>query len=263
LVSLNETRDVQGQISCVAGADPQVELDSGSDSVRLCFIQGDWMDSCIHDVCAFDVGKSRSNGPSRIYQARVAFASNITDLGADVLTFTIAIRPDVEILAPASFGFDVLGDALFSVFDERFDPRFEQRRRIARAPFLEPLLEVVTDQMAGHGGHDHIALAPGRKVELEFIVFVVCRICDVSLHTVSIGQEPTGSLLDSLSGRFDQRGDWPLLSQWRAFQPHIVLWSPFCIEWCCVDLCRFIVSEKLVGFPSLGRDYACVSLVFL
>jgi hypothetical protein len=39
----------------------------------------------------------------------------------------------------------------------------------------------VTDQMAGYGGHDYIALAPGRKVELEFIVFVVRRICDVSL----------------------------------------------------------------------------------
>ena len=84
------------------------------------------MQGCIHDMCALDVGEFCSDRPARILQARIDLASNVADLCADVLAFTIAVRPDVEILTPAGFGLDVLGDTLFAVLNIRLDPGFEE-----------------------------------------------------------------------------------------------------------------------------------------
>lgn len=135
----------------------------------------------MHDVSAFNIGEARTNSSARLDEARIAFARNIADHRTDVFTFTVAIGPDVEVLTPASLGFDVLGDALFAILDVRFDSGFEERRRVARVPLLVSLFEIVTDQMARYGGHDHIALAPGREVERELVVLVVCRVGDISL----------------------------------------------------------------------------------
>lgn len=86
------------------------------------------MNCCIHDVCSLDVGEPCANSAARVYETWVAFASNITDFGADVFALSIAICPNVEILTPASFGLDVFGDAFLSVFNERLNPRSEQSR---------------------------------------------------------------------------------------------------------------------------------------
>ena len=80
----------------------------------------------------------------------VGFASNVSDLCADVLAFAIAVGPDEQNLAVPGLRFDVLGDAFLAVLDEVLNPSIEERRWVARVPLLVSVLEIMANEMAGY-----------------------------------------------------------------------------------------------------------------
>ena len=136
----------------------------------MCFVEWDRATGSIDDVRPFDVGEAGAHRLPRFIQPLVNLAGDIADLGPDILTFTIAVGPDVEDLGVTCLRFDVLRNGFLAVFHKRFDARIEKPRRLTGLPAAILRFKVVTEEMPGHGCHGHIALAPCWEVILELVI---------------------------------------------------------------------------------------------
>lgn len=115
----------------------------------------------------FEIGK---HGPFDL-DPRVFFDRLLNNLPSNVLSFSIAICPDEQLLRMASFVRDVVGYGLhlfLHLGGHRFGEQPPRMNALELARLLADKLRV--RQVSTHRRHDDITLAPARKVEGEVVV---------------------------------------------------------------------------------------------
>jgi hypothetical protein len=120
-----------------------------------------------------DIREPSAHDLSRLAESLVGFEGTLSNLGANVLAFAIAVGPDEEIVCVAGSSLDVLGHGFFVLADKCIDPGFEELGRITAVPILVARVEFSIHQVAQDGSHGDVARSPARKGEGKLIILDV------------------------------------------------------------------------------------------
>jgi hypothetical protein len=104
-----------------ACAHTKIELDTRSYRVGLRFVEIGGMMCGVNDMCSFDVGKMCSYCAASATQSLVALCCHRPNLGAYMLTFAVAVGPDIEHVGPASVTLDIFLNRLVVATNENVD----------------------------------------------------------------------------------------------------------------------------------------------
>ena len=165
-----------------ARAHAQIELHTRSYCVRLRFVELSGVLCGVNDMRSFCVGKTCSYCAPRTDQSLVAFCCCQPNLGTDVLTFAVAVGPDIEHIGLASESFDVLYNSFTFATRQNLNASVKERRWVAGVPVPISRLKFRGEQTAQHRGHGDAARTPLRKDVVELVVLHISVPLDVVLH---------------------------------------------------------------------------------
>lgn len=109
------------------------------------------------DVLCYDGTEPRSPHSD----VRVRPTTDLHNLGPDVLSLPITVRPNHEHLCTGGLRFQVFGDSLRVFFDLAIYGSFEQQKWVAGGPFRVHGCEVVVHNVPSYSGNRELGVRLG------------------------------------------------------------------------------------------------------